>query len=72
MDTAQSQFGPILSEDPAPKRQFPRGKLPRNLQDRSKYLPHQGLKECQRRRRQILSGQLRVPPELRLCSEAGG
>lgn len=40
----------------APK--LPKGKQPKNLQDRSKYGPHQGKREALRRIRQVCKDQL--------------
>ena len=41
-----------------PERKLPKGKQPRNLQDRSKYQPHQGKREALRRIRQVCKDQL--------------
>lgn len=46
-------YSDTFPEGSLPPKRPAKGKLPRSLQDRSKYKPHQGPRECQRRLRQM-------------------
>jgi hypothetical protein len=43
----------VVEDETLEKPKLPKGKQPRRLQDRSKYQPHNGKKECARRLKQL-------------------
>jgi hypothetical protein len=58
MNTNHPDVEVLSVEEPEVK--LPKGKQPRNWQDRNKYSPHQNNRECLRRANQALSGRLKM------------